>query len=251
MGYAGHLSLLVRRSLPLAYGLRVAYVERWLFPGAVIVYALVLVATLLGGVRPPRPVLLIAGAALLFPFIYAISPFTWFAGEGRYVLFAAPFLYLLLARVLSARRWLALGALGVALAGTVAGLAAMRPYVEPYAPDLQPPVALAPLSHDLEARHETRVFTDYWIAYRLAFETRERIIATPTTGSRYEQYDGKVRAAAHPAWVFVAGSKALNEFRAALQDRHVAATESHPGGFVVLVPERSLRPEDLPAGALP
>lgn len=251
MGYAGHLRVLIERSLPLAFGLRVAYVERWLFPGAVVVYILVLLATLLGCVRPSRPVLLVGGAALLFPFIYALSPFTWFAGEGRYVLFAAPFLVLLLARAFSARLWMALAVLGVALAGTVAGLAAMRPYVEPYAPDLQPPVSLAPLVHSLESHHETRVFTDYWLAYRLSFETRERVIATPATASRYEPYDRKVRTSPRQAWVFVAGSKALDTFRAVLDERHVATAESHPGGFVVVVPDRTVLPEELPAPALP
>jgi len=195
--------------------------------------------------------MLIAGSALLFPFIYALSPFTWFAGEGRYVLFAAPFLVLLLARVLSARRWMALGALGLALIGTVAGLAAMRAHVEPFAPDKQPPVALAPLIKDLESRHATRVFTDYWIAYRLSFESRERIIATPAAGPRYEPYDKRLRTSPHQAWVFVEGSKALKAFRAALAEKQVSIGEVHPGGFVVLVPARPIGREELPAAALP
>ena len=51
------------------------------------------------------------------------------------------------------------------------------------------------------------VHADYWIAYRLAFETDERIVGSPSAGSlRYPPYDDRVRDADRAAWIVSTGS---------------------------------------------
>jgi hypothetical protein len=81
------------------------------------------------------------------------------------------------------------------------------------------PHSIAPLIATLDRLHVDRAFADYWIAYRLAFESRERIIAVenkfddanvrdgivePTTDPfvRYWPYDRDVRESANHAFVF-------------------------------------------------
>ena len=65
---------------------------------------------------------------------------------------------------------------------------------------------MAPLISLLEREGQDRVFADYWIAYRLDFESGERIIATSTGFVRNQEYDELVQADPSPAYVYVEGS---------------------------------------------
>jgi hypothetical protein len=53
----------------------------------------------------------------------------------------------------------------------------------------------ARLAAELDSRGRTAVFADYWIAYRLAAETDERIIADPPANSRYRPFATAARNA--------------------------------------------------------
>jgi len=75
------------------------------------------------------------------------------------------------------------------------------------------------LSHGLD-----RVYTDYWIAYPLAFESGERVIPSVTSGgfNRYLPYAYLVSVAPDPAFVFIQGSEQEKAFLARLAE--VSAT---------------------------
>ena len=60
------------------------------------------------------------------------------------------------------------------------------------------PANMRPLIALLERQREDRVFTDYWIAYRLDFESEEQIVATSTGFVRNQEYDELVKAAPEP-----------------------------------------------------
>ena len=60
------------------------------------------------------------------------------------------------------------------------------------------PPDIGPLIRFLETHRATRVLADYWVAYRLSFESRERIIATSTGFVRYQPHDRLVRRSANP-----------------------------------------------------
>ena len=70
-----------------------------------------------------------------------------------------------------------------------------------------------------------RIYTDYWIAYPLAFETGERVVPSVISNgfNRYYPYSNLVSTARDPAFVFVAGSKEENDFLARLAERQVEA----------------------------
>src|SRR5207245_2555987 len=67
---------------------------------------------------------------------------------------------------------------------SLAGLLTMRDQglYAPLDQDVRVPSDLSPLLETLHAHHVDRVFADYWLAYRLSFETDEHIIATPNRG---------------------------------------------------------------------
>ena len=54
-----------------------------------------------------------------------------------------------------------------------------------------------------------RVYTDYWIAYPLAFETQERVLPSVISGgfNRYIPYAYYVSVSENPGFVFISGSK--------------------------------------------
>jgi 4-amino-4-deoxy-L-arabinose transferase-like glycosyltransferase len=253
-GYLDHLQHLVARGIPTALGLRVAYTGRWLLGAvAVVAYVVLLVVLFRSMARRPRSGSLVALVVVLFPFIYAISPYTWFVGEGRYVLFLAPFLALLLAHALSdAPVGVGAAAVAACLIVSVAGLLEMRGVTEPFAGNVHVPRRIDPVVRTLERERVSRVFANYWIAYRLSFETDEHVIATPSTGARrYQPYEAAVRGARAPAWVFVDGQVSIRHFVAEMRRIAVPYRRVETRDFVVFLPARRVVPEDIVADALP
>ena len=253
-GYLDHLQHLVAQGIPTALGLRVAYTGRWILGVATVVVYLLLLALMARSVlrRPPTASMVIL-VIVLFPFVYALSPYTWFVGEGRYVLFLAPFLTLLLAHGLRDRSVpLAAAAVAVCLGLSLLGLDRMRGVTEPYADSVHVPRHLGPLMAVLERERVSRVFANYWVAYRLTFETDEDVIATPSTGARrYQPHEDLVRQAPAPAWVFVRGERTMPRFRTELRRIGVPYRATTTREFVVFLPARRVVPEDVVATALP
>jgi hypothetical protein len=60
----------------------------------------------------------------------------------------------------------------------------------------------------------TRIYTDYWLAYPLAFESDERIIPAVMSGGldRYAAYAEQVRHAERPAFVLIRGTAEADAF---------------------------------------
>ena len=126
-------------------------------------------------------------------------------------------------------------ALAAALALSVAGLVQMdrEERFQPVAQDVRVPSDLGPVLDLLEREGQTRVLANYWIAYRISFESAERVIATSTGFVRYQPHDRLVRRSDHPARVYVRGSKVEARARSELTSRGYRRLET--GGFVVYV----------------
>lgn len=218
--YFGRLWDFVSTVLPTWLGLRVPFSLDWL-TGAILGTAIV-VAALAGFVlllvrRPPRlEAVLVVGA--LFPFLYASTSYTYFVDEPRYLVYLAPITTLLLGRLAAARFAMAVVVLGAAIALSIAGLGRMEQqgFYRPGIAEGRVPNDMGPLIRTLEAHGADRVLASYWIAYRLSFESRERIIATSTGFSRYPRWDRLVRESPHPSYVFVADSSKDHRARAQL-----------------------------------
>jgi hypothetical protein len=101
-------------------------------------------------------------------------------------------------------RWLGLAAACALL--VVHGASAALSRVSDRNVDEEVTGPLGPLIGDLERRGLDRVYANYWTAYRLAFESNERIVATPLPLDefvRYGPYLTQVNAATNPAVVLL------------------------------------------------
>jgi hypothetical protein len=102
-------------------------------------------------------------------------------------------------------------AVGIACAVALSTLALVRMkddrLFQPDAAEGRPAGSLEPVIDLLEREGERYVLADYWISYRLTFESAERVIATSTGFVRYQPHDRLVRASGEPARVFGAESR--------------------------------------------
>jgi hypothetical protein len=233
-GYVGNIEVLFRHGLPVALGLNV--IERWMVPVVFpAIYVALLVAVTVGVlVRRSRPWLLVL-VVVAFPLLWGAFPVSGVIGEGRYVMFVLPAVVLLLMWV---ARYPALqvALLVAALAVSINGVHRIRCCTSPMAPDVAMPRDTGPLVAALDAHHVTRLTGDYWIVYRVAFETDERIVGTPRSFQRWPAYDRAVAADPHPAAVFVTRSRQGSVYRRGLEALGVEYERYPAGDFVVYQP---------------
>ena len=218
--YGDRLRVFVSPLLPMTLGLRATWTQALLLPSAVtyLIYAAILGAFGFGAYRAlRRNASLLYLIVLVFPFVYAISGWTYADTEPRYLMALMPILALLLAQV--ARRFVAAVAL-LACACALSLVNLQRMNTVALLPQTYPPAnrSMAPLVSALDRLGIDRVYAGYEIAYRLDFDTKERIVAvlnksplvfadgqaTPRPGPgfiRWPAYDRIVRAALH-AFVF-------------------------------------------------
>ena len=120
---------------------------------------------------------------------------------------------------------------------SVAGVSHIRNITEPAAPDVAMPRSLGSLIPFLQSRGFTAVYANYWVAYRLDFESEERIIATPADATaRYEPYQRKEAANPHPVYVFIAESGQGPLFAKGLTNLGMNFRRFPVGRFVVYAP---------------
>ncbi|MGZ4715660.1 MAG: glycosyltransferase family 39 protein [Acidimicrobiales bacterium] len=185
---------------------------------------------------------------LVFPLIMATIPFVKSQGNLRYLFFLAPFLCLLLARLVDSRR-VAVAVLAAAVLVTGLGLWRVQVVSEAAgAPHLVGVVdSLDEVERVLDREGIDAVHADYWIAYRLAFETDERIVASPSAGAlRYLPYEDRVRHADRTAWIVASGSVQEQAMRQRLDDLGVGFRVVPAGDLSVVITDRNVQPEELP-----
>jgi hypothetical protein len=238
LGGHGHplrsLRFLVSPSLPMITGLRAPFSTELLLPAALtyLIYVALVALFVYGAYRTRhRAASLLYVVVAMFPLVFALSPKTVLAlGRPRYLVVLTPLLALLLAQ-LATRFSRAVAVLAVAATVSVVTLYRMDEWFRAtpghvtHEQGLGPRRAAQWVPRDLSGLVSTldrlginRVYADYWLAYRLTFDTRERIIATehvldevnadggqatpPTnTDARYPPYEREVRDTRH-AFVF-------------------------------------------------
>ena len=222
-GYLDHLSVLVREGLPMTFGLKVIYTSRWVPPvDAMAAAYVVIVAVVVAGCakRWPGGWLVVAMLAA-FPFLHALLSLASTVAEGRYTLFVLPALALALAHRAD-RRLSAVVLTGSCVAITVAGALALHGNTSPYFSGRRVPASFTSLERALEAHGTTAVWSNYWVAYRLTFETDGRVLAAPVTNGRDPALTSLVRAAIPAAGhVFLTGTREDMAFRRGLIARHI------------------------------
>ncbi len=192
-----------------------------------------------------RGALLLAIALVTYPVLHALGPVAGVTSEGRYFFCFIPFLALALAR--AARTGWAIALLFPVLAlSTLTGLWNIPPGNSGAVFARFLPKSLDPLISSLRAEDVDAVFADYWIAYRLTFESRERIIGSALEGERYPPYGRVVRRNPSPGWVFPEGTPADLQFRDHLVQTGIPYRTWRTGGFAVYVPASPVHPEQVP-----
>lgn len=205
--------------MPMTIGFRQPWTQQRFLPAAVTLalYAILAAGFVYGAWKTRRTNTSILYVVMaVFPFLYAISEWTVESSDPRYLVVLTPVLALLAAQVATTYwRGVALLALGCFVSFVV-----LHKVIEnaEALPQPQPPPSFKPLIAELDRLGVHRVYSSYWVAYRLAFESNERIIAVkndftavswdghqaqPKLGAfiRYPPYERKVREGRH-AFVF-------------------------------------------------
>lgn len=245
--YFDHLVTLAHVGAPMTMGFRVPYVTRWLHPAPVaqFLYLATCALVVAGCARRWPGGRVVAVVLVCLPFLHALLPLAGTVAEGRYTLFALPWLALAIAHRCNVRIAAVL-AIGLAAGVTVLGLLAMRGETDPYAPDRHVPRSLAELERALDNHGVHHAWANYWVAYRLTFETRERTVVAPASSDRFAPYASAVSADPAAAHVFMSGAHTDAAFRAALDQRHIAYTRWTAGAdWVVYVPAQAVGPTDI------
>jgi 4-amino-4-deoxy-L-arabinose transferase-like glycosyltransferase len=251
-GYVSRLRGFGSATLPMALDLRLPFTSEWAAGRLVtgLAYAALLVLFTVVAWRQRRSnVSLLVAVAAAYPFLYAISSYTWLIDEPRYLVLLMPVLVLLLALPLNTA---ARGAVGLGVAVLLTAAAFGRMDADRYrvqADGHLVPREFAPLVDELDALGIRRVFGHYWIVYRLAFETDERIVgaeadmgtlgivgaavrpAPPDDTTRFPPYHDRVRELRAPAWALRSGSTRDRRWRPLFARAGYARVEV--GGFAV------------------
>ena len=252
LSYAAHSTYLHRVRtffsplLPMILGLREYGSQALVIPHALDYLVMALLAALFvyGAIKARRRnVSLIYVVALVFPFLYAISEFTIESTDPRYLVVFTPVLALLFGQLATSRlRGAALLALGA-----IVSVVILHNHIATFPPQTDPPRDFRPLISTLDHLGVHYVYSSYWVAYRLAFETNERIIgvkndwggiswdgtqAQPTLGTfiRYPPYERAVRAGRHAFVFFRDAQPAI-----VTQLRHFGYRRHDVGSLVVYV----------------
>ena len=161
------------------------------------------------------PALLVM-VAMLVPPVVALTRFGFFVSEPRYALplySTVPLLFGALWRVPWSRlRWPVVGLL---VAFNLWSLSSTDPRLWRPEDSLDSsPATRAQLVQFLVPQDRHQLYTDYWIGYPIMFETRETVLAYVISGgfNRYLPPADNVQRTPNPAWVFVPGSDAEQQF---------------------------------------
>jgi hypothetical protein len=254
--YVDHLRFFGRYPLPTALGLRAPYRADWvpdlghqLVYGAVLV---ALVAAVVVGIRCNRAWGSIA--LLTFPFLFALVPFGSNLAFGKYYsgfryVFSLVAILPLAIGVLVRRRAAAVAVLSLMLVSTAYGTYRITEYGDDGGGFGGAP-RLEALQHRLEEQEITAVRAPFWVAWRLTFESGEKIVAIPSDfGSQYGPYRREVETADESVWVFYADGSADTFVRDQRAEGAVVRQERVGAYDVVVVEAPGSSPSERPTGS--
>jgi Dolichyl-phosphate-mannose-protein mannosyltransferase len=199
--YLHRLRVFASPLLPMLLGLRTPFTQERLLPGVVtlLLYAGIAMLFAYGAYKARhRDSSVLYVVALAYPFVYTLAPATFFSQEPKYLVVLSPVLVLLLAQ-LATTYWRATAVLATAVVLSIATLDRMETYFRTV--PAQPPAAprdLGPLIATLDRLGLDRVYADFWLAYRLTFDTDERIIASQNKFTQLTFRGGRAIASRHP-----------------------------------------------------
>ncbi len=249
--YLDHLETFATRGLPMALGTRVVFSGRWIGGDAGrVAYGGLLVALVVLLVwRRPRstrdPIVLVLLAAIGYPLLLAAFPNSWYVGEGRYLYFLAP--WVAIAFGLAGRRAGVAAVVAIAaVASSVSSLYAVRDETAPVTKGLvHVPVELGGVISLLEAEGYTGAYADYWIAYRLRYQSDDAVLGVPTYVSRDPGGEAAVTSMERVGWVVADGGSDLAPVLCTFDALGVSYRRVDRDGYVVLLPTEPVTPAQV------
>jgi hypothetical protein len=247
--YGWNLRAFFRIALPVALGLRHPYSFRWAIPLLGAALYVVLIASfawsLTRGEAATSPLKVLV---VLYPVLFALTPqFGSTTFEPRFVYFLVPIVLLLAG---AAFRRAPTAVLTLLTAVSIVGLGSLNSWARAtpthYDIDSIAPRDMHPLISELERRRVRYVFAPYRYAYRVPFESRERIIASPLDFVRYEPLDRAMRRSASPSYVFLRGGLGDRTFGSFVRSHRAQYTRIRAGDYAVYLMKVKLFPEDVP-----
>jgi hypothetical protein len=187
----------------------------------------------------------------LTPLVASLGRFGELVAEPRYALplySTAPLFAYALVRLRRRLPALAAALGGLVLAANLYSLATAVPRLnQPTTAGASTERTRAELLTFLEQRGLSEIYVDYWLAYPLAFESRESVIASVSSGgyNRFAPYAYLVAVSDRPGFVFVSGSPEQQVFELRLREwsgSAVAETVSIYTVYRDVVPLDSVRP---------
>jgi 4-amino-4-deoxy-L-arabinose transferase-like glycosyltransferase len=193
ISYAERVRAFVAPLLQMAMGVRNTWDQAPLLPWPLtqLVFLALLCGFAYGAYRTRRTnASLLYVVAAGFPFVYALSRLTSIMDEPRYLVVLMPVLALLVAQLARGPASAAVVLAG-AIAVTAVSLERMRTIADD--PTTYPPAIrnLDPLIERLDALGIDRVYAYYELAYRIGFDTKERIIAVENESPRFVLVNGQ------------------------------------------------------------
>jgi len=235
--------------LPLALGLKVPFTEEWLWPyigPALYVVALGALTVALLLRLPPRAIHV--GLLFAFPILFTLIPASASVGRGRYFFFLAPPIAVALASLPQGTRGRII-LMAIATGLTALGLFQVRNVSVSFVPPVEPLVEV------LDREGVDNVVAGYWVAYKLTWETEERILASPVDSNRYPPYMEEIRRAERVAYVYNLSEQSQKDnaeaMRITLNERGLAYEEIPAKGYAVIIPDEVVTPEEVPGSAIP
>lgn len=253
IGFVAGVAKTVRVGLASLFGLALGDPTRWVHGRTLdIALTVALSGLVVAGIvrlRPRTlrsPTMAVVAPLVAYPVILALLPTAGYVGEGRYYTFALPFVALALAALLE-RPAAAVAAAAVAVVLASSYVAWLDP-ITVTSSGTRLPADETPVLDELRALGDPPVLADYWLAYRLRYQSDERLAVASTTFVRDEAAQGEVYGSSAPAaWVFPAGDPVGERLRCALERDGLSAERREAGGYVIVLPERFVAPADLPA----
>ena len=236
--------------LPFAFGIKVPYRSNWIlgYVGvAIYVVALIVCVYALWKLRKRwrEPIGMLLISVSVYPFVFALSPFSSYVRDPRYLSFLwAPFVLLLAWGIGKHLRNQALvAAIGVALCiGAMVSVLTWSTKEDNY--DLVAPQVDGVID-DMVANGRNAAFGDYWIAYPTMFESKERILVSPVAGNRSTETRNAVRDSALPAYIFFEGTPKERETKSWLTVNGVGWSQQVVDEAVIIYPSRKVLPEEI------
>jgi hypothetical protein len=243
-GYTSHLHTFVKDGVPTVLGARIIREVRHIPYSRAFLVFIVITALVALWVRRPRsladPMVLVIAAGVAYPFLLAVAKNASYVGEGRYEFFLSPWIALLLAGAVTRVQ---VGALvvGVLTLMTAVGIAAAPVGIT--SPDVGGKVVpreVAPAVAALDRLGDPPVWSDYWMAMRVRYQSDGRVLAGSYDLTRDPSVEPRVAAARNAAWLFVAGTQPERQLECNLDRLGIAFRRVAAGPYAIILPARPI-----------